>query len=344
MADYNMFQTRTMLPALEQMYEPEQFLLNTFFNRTTTVETATVDIDFFKGKRRTAAYVRPSQQGQVLSRLGFETFSYKPPYIKVKQPTTAEQFLNRTYGQTIYQGESPMQRAERQLAIDMADMRNTIRRAQELQCAQGLFTGRISLLDGNDLVFPQSPTHQITDLAYLWTDKVNSKPIDDLRAWKRMVAKDSGIVPDTVILGFDVVTAFLNHPQISDNTGALSMVKVDRGQIKPELKPEGVTYIGYISEIGCDIYSYDSYYVPADAPDDSEALPMVPNDALMMGSTAARMDTIYGPILDMEALQAVAIWPKSWLEHDPSVRWLMLQSSPLEIPTQVDSYMFAEVV
>ena len=340
---YPLFDTRTMLAALEQMYPARTFLKDTFFKRTTVVETEYVDYDVYKGKRRVATYVSSYQEGNVMSRIGFQTLQYKPPYIKEKIATNAEQFLKRTYGETIYQAESPLQRAQRQVALDMADLDDAITRAEELQCSQALFTGSVTLLDGNTLTFAQSASHQITNLLYLWSDTVNSKPLSDVQSWRRLLNKDSGVAPNVLVFGSNAINAFLNHPQISGNSAAFSQIKVERGSIDPKLLANGVIYWGYISEIGCDIYSYDEWYIPSNNPAATDAIPMVPTNSVLMGSTNARMDAIYGPILDMEALVAVRRFPKSWIEPDPSVRWMMMQSSPLMVPTQVDSYLFATV-
>ena len=48
---------------------------------------------------------------------------------------------------------------------------------------------------------------------------------------------------DVLVLGADVVQTFMNHPKISGNTAALSAVKVDRGQINPQVLEDGVTFI-----------------------------------------------------------------------------------------------------
>ena len=343
-ANYGLFETRTMLQALEEMFPAETFLKRTFFKNQRLFDTKNVDLDFYKGKRRTAAYVSPVQEGNVLSRLGYTTQSITPPYIKEKTPTIAGEMILRHYGETIYAGESPLQRAQRQFAIDMQTLDDSITRAEEVQCAQALFTGQSILQDGNALVFPMAPTHQITALEYEWTDTVNSSPLDDLRSWKRMVATDSGVVPNMAIFGFDVVTAFLAHPKVANNTAAFSSIKVDRGQINPQLQPEGVTYLGYLNDSGLDVYAYDATYIPAGAPDTTYPIPLVPNNKVFVGSSNARMDALYGPILDMDALVSVTRFPKSWREDDPSVQWLMLQASPIMVPWQVDSYMFATVV
>ena len=336
----DLFATRTMLPAVEQMLPAKKFLQTKFFKNVRTVETEHVDIDIYRGKRRTAAYVSPKEEGEVVSRVGYTTYSYRPPYIKQKMATIAGDMLKRSYGESIYAAETPLQRAIRQVALDFAELDGMITRAEELQACEGLFTGKVTLLDGAQIDFGQLGTHQISSMSHLWTDKTLGTPLDDLRAWRQLVIKDSGLAPDTVVMGTDALNAFINHPQISNNTGSLSMVKIDRGQIKPELLAEGVIYWGYISEIGCDIYSYDEWYVPADG---SAAVPMVPANKVMIGSSQARMDTIYGPIQDMEALYAVRRFPKSWIDEDPSVRWLMLQSSPLLVPAQVDAYLWAIV-
>lgn len=51
----SMFETRTMLQALEKMFLPKTFLLNTFFSDIETFNTEHVDIDIVKG--------RPSHRG-----------------------------------------------------------------------------------------------------------------------------------------------------------------------------------------------------------------------------------------------------------------------------------------
>jgi len=183
-------------------------------------------------------------------------------------------------------------------------------------------------------------------MQYLWSDTVNSDPLKDAGIWRRQLIRDSGIAPDTMIFGADAINAFVEHPKVGGNTGALSSVKVDRGQINPQLLEEGVTYWGYIAELGCDIYSYDEWYIPPGAPDTSEAVPMMPLNGVWMGSKRARMDMAYGPIMNIKAggLVPVKRFPTSWITDDPSVRWMMLESAPLAIPVQLDSFLFAQVV
>ena len=61
----DIFDTRTMLEAVEQMPSARRFLLNTFFNggNPVTFATKTVDIDIIKGKRKMAPFVHPRLPG-----------------------------------------------------------------------------------------------------------------------------------------------------------------------------------------------------------------------------------------------------------------------------------------
>jgi hypothetical protein len=309
-----------------------------------------VDIDIYKGKRKISVYVSPYSQGKVRARDGYETKTYKPPYIKEKRTTTAADFFKRQIGEPIYSGSSPAQKASQQLAKDLLEMDSCITRAEELQAAQALFTGKVVLTkqkeDGSfiteEINYSPSVSHQIALTGSdLWTDTTEScDPLAKLRSFRRLLVQDSGVSPDIIIMSYDVIDVFLNHPKIK-GMGGLSPIKVELGQISPQLLPNGVTYWGYLKDIACDIYSYDEWYLD---PVDNTEKPMVPEKKIFMGSTKARMDRLYGCIKDLSALYSVPRFPKSWEEEDPSARFLLMQSAPLLVPTQIDSFLSAQVL
>ena len=76
----DLFETRTLLRAMEQSQPPKTFLLDTFFPVIRQSETDTVDIDIIKGKRKLAPFVAPMHEGKVISNEGFHTDTFKPPY------------------------------------------------------------------------------------------------------------------------------------------------------------------------------------------------------------------------------------------------------------------------
>lgn len=348
---YPLFDTRTMLAALEQRKPPRTFLLDTFFKNSNVSNSEYVDIDIMKGKRRLAPFVNPRLEGKVIEKRGYKTYSYKPPYIKPKMVTTAENILKRNMGQHIYApNQGPAQKAAEQLGKDLREMDEMITRREEWMAAQILTTGKVVVKgDGVDdeIDFLMDTTHlpTLTGTA-LWSDSTNSRPIDNLRTWRRLISKDSGIVPTDVIMASNVLEAFLECDQIIGSTGGrkglFDLRRINIGQIDPRTLPNGVIYYGTITELGLDLWTYDEWYV--DEWDDETEKSMVPDGKVIMGSPNARTQRQYGAIQDLDATAAVARFPKSWTEKDPPARFVMLQSAPLPSMHQVDAFLCATVL
>lgn len=337
----DIFKTRVMLPALEQAYKPKLFLRDTFFKRETRSNSKYVDIDVMKGKRRLAPFVSPLIEGKVVSRIGFTTHSFEPPYIKQKKITNAGSFLDRPIGIDIYSAnDGPQQRAQKELMKDLLELNEMIDRREEWMAAQLLATGKVDCIGEGisvtvDFSMPASHTPTLTGNA-VWTDETNANPLKDLRDWKRLLAKDSGIVPDVVIFGSLAYDNFIKHPKVKT---AFDNRRIDRGQIDPKDLPNGATYIGFLKDCQCDAYMYDEWYL-----NDSDVLtPLIVEKNLYMGSTRARTDKHYAAIQDLRASAAVPRFPKTWEVQDPSARFVMVQSAPLMALTQVDAFLSAQV-
>lgn len=338
-----LFETRTMMAAVLEMHSPRTFLLDSFFPNVETFSTESVDVDIYKGKRKLAPFVSPVAEGKVLNRDGYTTETFKPPYVKPKRPTRAQNFLDRTPGEAVYTGTlTPQQRAAQELGKDMMDLMESIIRREEWMASQALTTGKVLVVgEGVDaeVDFNMGASHNVTlSGSDLWTDP-DSNPIQDLRNWKRMIAQDSGVTADRVIIGSSVVDPL--YDRLKDK---LDTRRIDLGMIKPEQLPNGVTYIGYLSDPGVDIFTYDEWYVD----DAGNEQPMVPVDQIIFGSTRARTTRAYGAIQDVDAIGAGLVeaqyFPKSWIVPDPSARFVMLQSACLVIPTQIDAFMTATVI
>lgn len=335
----NLFDTRTMLRALEQSSQPKTFLLDTFFPTIRQSDTDIVDIDIVKGKRKMAPFVAPIHQGKLIENKGYHTYTFKPPYIKAKKATTASDILIRTPGNSLYkQAENQQQKAALRVGEDLRELQDMITRREEWMAAQALVTGKCHVQgEGVDDVmdFHMMADHQevLTDVAK-WTSS-NSHPISDLRRWQEKIVQDSGLVPRTAVMGRDVANALMNHEEVLK---LLDNRRVQIGQIDPQSLASGAKYWGSIDDI--DLYSYNEWFID----DDGTEQPMIPPERLIIGSTQARTARHYGAIHDLQATTAVRYFPKSWEVEDPSVRFIMLQSAPLVIPHQIDAFMSIQVV
>lgn len=341
----SLFDTRSMLRALEIRIPPKTFLKDTFFGGTPkTWPTKYVDIDVRKGKRRLAPYVHPTAQGKVVERIGFETFTYAPPYVKPKMGTTAQDFLTRNMGETVYgSNDGPSQRAQKQLGEDLAELEDMIIRREETQAAELLEFGKVTIVgDGLSAIidFLMSATHLITLAgANLWS-AASSYPLEDLRTWKLLIQRDSGLNPDKCIMGSDALNAFLKNANV---VSQLDTRRIDLGKIDPVEEADGVTYYGRIKDVSLDLYTYEEHYIN---PVSENLHAMINPKKVYLGSTRARCETNYGAIQDLDAGANFAVprFPKSWREKDPSVQWLLLQSAPLLCMHEPDAFLTAQVV
>ncbi len=340
----DIFDTRTMLAAVEQIHAPNTFLLNTFFAAQETFPTKTVDVDIVKGGRKLAPFVSPRREGKVIERDGFTSSNITPAYIKPKMETNAEQLLKRSPGLNPYATQTPGERAAIQLGKDLAELNDQITRREEWMAASALGTGKVVIVgDGVDMEvnFQMADTHKITTLTDKW-GTTNADPIGNLRSWARLVAKDSGRRPTHVILSGSAQDAFMKSDSVHK---LLNTRRVDMGMINPQNLPGGVVYLGFLNDPGIDIYAYNEWFID---PTDGELAPMVTDGQIIMGSNQAQNKRLYGAIQDVQAIETgmveAARFPKTWEEQDPSARWLMLQSASLPALLEPDAFLTAKVI
>ncbi|MGP9764554.1 major capsid protein [Halomonas sp. AOP13-D3-9] len=339
----DLFATRTMLAAIRQMQHSRRFLGTLYFGAEPVIATTeNVDIDIIKGNRKMAPFVHPNRPGKVVDRSGSVMRSYKPAYVKQKLETSAGLLLNqRQPGEHIYTGRTPLERAGDQLARDMEDLDDQINRREEWMVAQALTTGMVEVKgDGvDDIVDYQMDDDNLITEAVQWTEDA-ADPVADLRKYKRRIAKKTGRTANACVMSSEAADAFLDNESVIKK---LNTRRIDLGMIRPEELPDGVTYLGYLNDPGMDLYAYEEWYQP----DKGEEAPMIPAGGLIVGPTSTRCSMLYGAIQDMKALEGglfdVARYPKSWLEDDPGVRWLMMQSAPLPGFHEPDAFIFANV-
>ena len=338
----NLYETRTMLRILEESKPARRFLLDTFFSDVETSTTEHVDIDVIVGQRRMAPFVSPLSEGKVVEKIGYTTRTFKPPYLKPKFVVDAEDLTDRMPGNIIYTpGSSPAERTARKLGELLAEGREMVVRRCEWMAANALNTGTITVTGEGlsatiDFSMPAGNKITLTG-GDLWTDTANSDPLKNLRTWRRQIAQSAGVSPDIAIIGTSVTDALLAHDDVRT---LLDNRRIQVGNIDFRNYNElGVSYIGNIQ--GLDIVEYAEWYLDSSGTEQ----PMVPVDKVLLGSTMARTAQHYGLIRDVEAGDAaVQIFPKSWTQPDPSVRYLLLQSAPLVALHQSNAFISAKVV
>jgi hypothetical protein len=343
----SIYEPRTMAKALEEMKPAHTFLKRLFFGKTPeTSQTEKVDVDVKVGSRRVAPFVNPKAPGKVVDRPGFTTSTYTAPLLSMKRPVTTEDLQTRIPGEHIYAGTDPNDRAARLVGADLAELDELITRREELMCRDALISSAIAVV-GDDvnytITFPRdaSLTLGLLAAANRWTAGTADIPAQ-IKAWRRAIVKLTGVNPDTMLLSAEAVDAFLANTAL---VAHLNTMRMDLGQIAPEIRESGATYIGQLAGTGIDLWAYDEWYID---PVTLVETPMIPAKTILLGSTKADTRMRYGavPVKSGESIGLVPAprVPQSWVDEEPPVRWLKLSSRPLPVPVQNNAFLTAQVI
>lgn len=334
------FETRKLVQTVNSIKPAPSFIIDSFFANRDVNNAEHIDIELYDGKRKLAPFVSPRVAGVLMKSQGKTVSSYKPAYIKFKYATEAEQIVAETSGVFYADGSTPEQRAADKAVVELEEGINSIDRRIEVMATEALTTG-VTTVTGEgveDVVDFQMPAGNLLTLTgtALWTDAA-SDPIVAIRNWKRTVAKASGVTPDRMVMGSDAIDAFLANAKVKEY---LNIRRIELGSVKPENIGEGVTFWGTIE--GLDLYSYDAYYEN----DAGTVVDLFPAKKVLLGSTMAKTVLNYGAIKDLKAGGNFVgeFFAKSWEVEDPSARFVLLQSAPLPVPTQVSAFMCNTVV
>lgn len=348
--EISIYEPRTMAKIVSRMPMVHTFFRTTFFKNVQTFPTKSVDVDFKKGNRALAPFVHRKIGGKTVPNSGYQTKTYTPPLVAPNKITTVEDLLNRQPGESIYSGKSPAERAVEKLAQDFVELDEMIIRREEWMAAQAIFTGTIPIIgEGiNEIIdFNFTNTETITTASKKWSAD-GADPIADLKRWRKQVQKTGFVNCNVCIMADDVATAFINNAKVQK---ALDTKAYDLAVIKPRELPNGATYIGTLNAEGLDIYTYNEWFLDDwTNPEAPEQKPLVPDGTLALLSTTANYSMYYGAVtlLDENTKNFITVEgekvPDSWIERNPSRRFLQLNSNPLPVPHEVDSWFVAKVI
>lgn len=342
----NIYETRTMMKAINLIKPARTFLKDSFFGLPDTFLTEKVDVDVKKGKRKMAPFVAPRVGGIVVQRDGYETKTISTPKIAPERILTVDDITKRSLGENVYSTKSPEERVRELLATDLIELDDHIVRREEWMCRELLLNGKILIVEQTDngkeiekqvdFNFTNKVVLSGTDL---WTNET-SDPIEDLKVWKKAIVKKTGKNPDTIIMADDVINVFLNHPKVK---GLFNTLNMKFGVIEPSIKVDGTTFYGKLPEIGVEIYTYDEWFLD----DEGTETEMIPSGTVIMLSKNTGK-TAYGAVTQMEKDEFITIEgarvPKQYADNKNEVKVLRLTSRPVPVPDDVDSWYVATVL
>ena len=324
------------------------YFRDTFFTNVKPFSTERVDIDLVKGDRRMAAFVHPRLGGKVLTANGYTTESYKPPLVNPYDVTTADQLMTRLPGEDLYSGMTPAQRAAQKLMEEYATLNDATTRREEWMAVQAIVTGTIPIVgEGVNEVIDFGFTNKITLSGENKWGGTKADILGNLGDWTDKVLTGGFANVDMAILGKEAKKKFFadaNVQKMMDNR------RMNMGEINPRDLPNGVKYLGHLTDPSLDLYAYgEVYYDDWTNPEEPATKPLIPDNAVILISSHPNYMMAYGACTYIE--QASGLWVtsqtsrllRSYVEHHPDRRMVELQAHPLPIPDKVDSWLVATV-
>ena len=260
----------------------------------------------------------------------------------------ADQLLTRLPGEDLYSGMTPAQRAAQKLMEEYATLNDATTRREEWMAVQAIMTGSIPVVgEGVNEVIDFGFTNKVT---LSGDNKWGGSKADiqgNLGDWVDKVLHGGFANVDMAILGKTAKKHLFNDATIQK---MLDNRRMNMGELAPRDLPNGVRYLGRLTDPSLELYSYgEVYYDDWTDPEEPATKPLVPDNQVVLISSRPNYMLAYGLCTYID--DASQMWVtaqtsrllRSYVEHHPDRRMVELQTHPLPIPDKVDSWMVATV-
>lgn len=352
----NIYQTQTMVQAMQIVKSKPMFLRNRYFktNDTDIFATEEVLVEYKDEKqRKIAPAVVPLKGGIPVQRDGYKTDRIRPPYIAPERPLTVDDLNKKQFGETLFSKRKPAEREAAILKQDLLDLNELIDTREEWMAAQTLFYNGYTMKQYADKygegVYEefavkfydeeQNPAVYIPGKAW---DSTGSQFLDDIFAMA-MILKKRGLRAADLIMGAEVAAVLLKNEfllKLLDNR-SLQLAHVD-----PKSIPEGSTSVGRVNVMG--VWIEFIFYTEEFTDEDGKTKSFVPQGEVCL--TAPDMGrTLYGAITQLEKDENFHTYmarrvPQVTINVHSGVRTLTQKARPLTVPHFKNSSIKAKVL
>lgn len=339
----DIFDTATLNRVVDNLDQPASFLLDLAFREEQTETSEEIHFDVESDKPRITPFVSPLVAGRVVQNQGFTTKSFRPAYAKDKRVFKPDAPLKRAIGEQIGGSMTPDQRRMIAVRTTQADQLSMLTRREEVMASEALRLGQVTVKGEG---FPEAVVNYGRDAALTvvltgtsqWGE-TDVEPLDDIETWSETVQEKSGAVATTIVMDPKAWRLARKNQKFLDalDTRRGSNSSAEIGPIS-----RGMSKARYVGTIGdFDFWVYQGTYVD----DDGVTQQLMPDHTVVVLDPVNLLGVrAYGAIQDEKAgYQARRFFSKSWLEEDPAVRYLMMQSAPLVVPYRVNAALAATV-
>jgi Phage major capsid protein E len=340
------YDTNTLIQIVPNLKRAQSFLLDKFFPNIVLADSEFVSIDVDVGKRRMAPFVSPLVEGKLVEQRRIQTNIFKPAYVKDKRAPDLRKPVRRMIGERIGGELTGAEREMANLEFEMTDQVDMLTRRLEWMAAQALLTGTVTVVGEGfpavliDFGRASALTVALTGAAQwgvtgnLLPDGRDPVPVVTIENAQHLILKESGAQVTDILFTTTPWVKFLSAQGVQ---GAVYFPKL--GDFPNSINPgaqiqKGAAYKGRWGQY--DLWLYNDWYVD----DNNVEQPMIPDGTIVLAGQEMMGTRAFGQILDPAFnYEALPFAPKTWVENDPAQRFILMQSSPVVIPSRVNAAM-----
>ena len=297
-----------------------------------------------RGNRKLAPFVAPMAQGQPIFESGSNLSRFKPGDIKPKDPINPTRVIARRPGELLQPTpDSPGQRYNAIQADITLQHRNAIQRRWEWMAAQAALYGQLTLEGDNYprqfVDFQRAANHTVIKTGGSYWGEATVSPMDDIQAWSdRMQLARFGAPPTRITCGAAAWAKLRKDSEFIE-----MMDKQFKGSDGTDFnrglrQSAQVVRMGSVGQL--EVYLYSDFYEVGGV-----STPFMDPRDILLSSPAVDGFRCFGAILDPNAdYQSVDMFPRSYIENDPPIPFIMTQSAFLPVPLNPNATLRARVV
>lgn len=351
MPTIDFFDTHVLAALMEEVRPVPMFFKNRYFPTAPEdiIDADKVITEYQRDGETIAAFVAPHVGDIPVAREGYEIREYQPPRIAPSRKLTLDDLEKRGFGEALYPGSAPAERAARLQIKDMTDLTNSIIRREEWMAVQTMINNGCTVQEyvdaktvgepKNIFYYDGSSNHTYT-VANVWNGD-SGDFFGDVRAMCELLAS-RGLDAADLVLGNETADAILALSAVRElldkNSGIIT------GEIDQKLFGPGVSYMGWlnfggfklnvfnVSESYVDYSGLRQKYFPA-----TSALVTAPNCGHMVYGRITQID--FGSTeFSTYAAPRVA---KLVVDGEHDIRKLRVTARPLAMPRNYCPYIYA---
>ncbi|WP_279628926.1 major capsid protein [Komagataeibacter swingsii] len=335
--------TAQLIGTVDNLMLADTFVLDNFFPDIEVSETEKVALDVDIGVRRLAPFTAPTSEAKPVESRRFTTNMFTPPYIKDLRNPDLLKPVRRQYGERLMGGMSPADRLEFNLAYEISDQLDMIKRRMEWMACQALVNSSY-IVKGEgypavEIDFGRDPSLTFALSGAAQWGQTGVSPSASIDAWAAMMLKKSGATPRDLIFTTSPWNAF------KADVGVLNSVLWDPRAGGADLNlgsqiETGAVFKGHWGQYRC--WLFNDWFVD---PDTDIEEPMIPDGTVIMTTPQLQGTQVFGLIVDPDfAYMPMPYAPKMWIEKNPAQVNLLMQSAPLVIPSRPNASLCATVM